>query len=79
MDSLIEMNMRCGTIPYDGYPTLAQYRALFTPERIASDRTIYYGHLPVTASGNVYFGGAEAADCETAPVFVDAPIALDIV
>lgn len=78
-DNLMEMNMRCGTIPYDGYPTLAQYRALFTEERIARDRTIYYGHLPVTSCGNVYFNGAEAADCESAPAYAYAPAALDVV
>lgn len=36
-------------------------------------------HLPVTSCGNVYFNGAEAADCESAPVYAHAPAALDVV
>lgn len=63
-DRLIEMNMRAGTLPYSGYPTPEAYRAMFTPQRIAGDRTIYYKPLPVWCEGNVYCNGAEPTDLE---------------
>ena len=54
----------CGTLPWDGYPVPQTYFARFTPERVRSDRAMYYDHLPVYAGGNVYFNGAQACDAD---------------
>ena len=57
---------RCGTKPYDGYPTAEQYFSQFSLQT-AKDRTyrpLYYGHLPVSTGGNVYFNGALPCDSE---------------
>lgn len=56
----------CGTKPYDGYPTAAQYFSRFTPESAVDHegKDIYYDHLPVYTGGNVYFNGASPCDSE---------------
>ena len=56
----------CGTKPYDGYPTAAQYFSQFTPESAVDHegKDIYYDHLPVYTGGNVYFNGASPCDSE---------------
>ena len=58
------LHLACGTLPWDGYPSPQEYYARFTPERIRSDRAMYYGHLPVWAGGNVYFNGAKPCSAE---------------
>ena len=56
----------CGTKPFDGYPTEAEYAARFA--RVApmdgDDKDRYYDHLPVWTGGNVYFNGAQPCDKE---------------
>ena len=56
------MNFKCGTFPFDDYPTYEEWAAKFEGYcgmgSVSSDR--YYCHLPVWASGNVYLGGAKA-------------------
>ena len=64
------MNMAVGTIPYQDYPTWEEYMKTFTSENIRGNRAIYYTHLPVTARGNVYFNGAQSANCEQSPAHV---------
>lgn len=61
---LHHMNFLCGTKPYDGYPTEEEYLAQFTPESIRDwdNKDIYYGKLPVTYAGNMYFNGAVPSD-----------------
>lgn len=73
-NQLCEMNLIVGTLPYQGFPTESEYLSQFTPERIAGDRGIYYGHLPVKAGGNVYLNGAQTADCDIGSVTVPAPV-----
>lgn len=75
-NQLCEMNLIVGTLPYQGFPTESEYLSQFTPERIAGDRGIYYGHLPVKAGGNVYLNGAQTADCDIGSVTVPAPVTL---
>ncbi len=60
------MHLRCGTHPYDGYPTPQAYFSAFTPEsgRDGQCRDIFYDHLPVYTGGNVYFNGALPCDTE---------------
>ncbi len=62
------MHLRCGTAPYDGYPTPEAYFARFTEENVRSNRAMYYDRLPVYAGGNVYFNGARpcGADADAA-------------
>lgn len=73
-NQLYGMNLIVGTLPYQGFPTESEYLSQFTPERIAGDRGIYYGHLPVKAGGNVYLNGAQTADCDIGSVTVPAPV-----
>lgn len=58
--------LRCGTKPYDGYPTESKYRERFAAERVAheEDKDMYYDHLPVMTGGNIYFNGAQPSDHE---------------
>ena len=70
-DQMNGMNMRAGTVPYSGYPTQEEYARIFTRERIAGDRTIYYMPLPVWYEGNVYVNGAAPSDAEKQPVTLD--------
>ena len=77
-DRLCELNLTCGTIPYDGYPTWQAYMQTFTMDKVYSDRSIYYTHLPVTSCGNVYFNGAVPADCEASPVCSGTPVTLEV-
>ena len=59
-------NFICGTCPYEGYPSPDEYFAVFGPEAVAerNNKDKYYDHLPVTASGNVYFNGAKPMSSE---------------
>ncbi len=56
----------CGTKPYDGYPTEAEYKAMFDAKTVRERRLrdMYYSHLPVWTGGNVYFNGALPYDKE---------------
>ncbi len=56
-------NWIVGTIPYENYPTEAEWLAQFDPSTLNTDR--YYNPLPVWAGGNVYFGGAKPMSKET--------------
>lgn len=58
------INMITGTKPYDGFPTEEEYLSQFTKESINDwdNKDIYYGRLPVTYAGNVYFNGAVPAE-----------------
>lgn len=64
-------NLIAGTISYEDYPTLEEYKAQFEGYcgmgSEPSDR--YYNPLPVWAEGNVYFNGAKPMSKEKA--FVD--------
>ncbi len=64
-------NLITGTIPYEGYPSIAEYQEQFEGYcgmgSAPSDR--YYNPLPVWAEGNVYFNGAKPMSKEKA--FVD--------
>lgn len=64
-------NLIVGTISYEDYPTLEEYKAQFEGYcgmgSEPSDR--YYNPLPVWAEGNVYFNGAKPMSKEKA--FVD--------
>ena len=61
------LHLACGTLPWNGYPAPAEYRARFTPERVRSDRAMYYEHLPVYAGGNIYFNGAQPCTADADP------------
>ena len=66
-NALNQLHLVCGTVPYAGYPTPKEYFDRFTPERIRSDRAMYYEHLPVWAEGNVYLNGAQPCEADTKP------------
>ncbi len=56
-----------GIDQFNGYPTQEEYLAQFFIDGdsgAAEDRGKYYRHLPVYASGNVYFNGAQPWDKE---------------
>lgn len=57
-----DCNVLCGTFPYDGYPTFEEWDKQFEGYcGMGSDAgNRYYSHLPVWASGNLYFNGAKA-------------------
>lgn len=60
-------NLACGTVPYTGYMTQAQWEACFEGycgEGSPVNRDRYYMPLPVWMGGNVYFGGAKPADID---------------
>lgn len=56
-----DANLICGTIPYEEYPDIEEYKAMFEGYcgmgSAPSDR--YYSKLPVWTGGNVYFNGAK--------------------
>lgn len=66
LSSIHQYQFVCGTKPYDGYPTAEKYFAQFTEETAIDHygKDIYYDHLPVYTSGNVYFNGAQPCDLE---------------
>lgn len=70
-DEWTDGNLVTGTIPYEAYPTQAEYEAQFEGYcgmgSAPSDR--YYNPLPVWAAGNAYFNGAKPMSKEKA--FVD--------
>lgn len=73
LDDLHHMNFLCGTKPYDDYPTVDEYFSQFTEESIRDwdNKDMYYGKLPVTFGGNVYFNGAVPANVDTTAVIDD--------
>lgn len=77
-DEWTDGNLIVGTIPYEGYPTLDEYRKQFEGYcgmgSAPSDR--YYNPLPVWSEGNVYFNGAKPMSREKA--FVDETNKIDI-
>ena len=72
-DRLDLVHFRCGTKPYDGYPTAEEYFGQFSAQNTmdTSDRDVYYGHLPIYTGGNVYLNGAQPCAKEQGAV-VDA-------
>ena len=56
-----DANLICGTCPYEEYPDIEEYKAMFQGYcgmgSAPSDR--YYSKLPVWTGGNVYFNGAK--------------------
>ena len=62
-----DCNVLCGTSPYNGYPTFEEWEKQFEGYcGMGSDAgNRYYDHLPVWASGNLYFNGAKAWDKES--------------
>lgn len=62
----VELPLCCGTKPYDGYPTADEYFHSFTEETYDDylRKDIYYDHLPVYTSGNVFYNGALPCDTE---------------
>lgn len=56
-----DANLVCGTVPYEGYPDIDTYKAMFEGYcgmgAAPSDR--YYSKLPVWVGGNAYFNGAK--------------------
>ena len=61
-------NLACGTAPYSGYMTQAQWEACFEGycgEGSPVNRDRYYMPLPVWMGGNVYFNGAKPADIDS--------------
>lgn len=67
-DEWTDGNLIAGTVPYEDYPTLEEYRKQFEGYcgmgSAPSDR--YYNPLPVWAEGNVYFNGAKPMSKEKA-------------
>ena len=75
-----DANPVAGTLPYDSYPTIEEYKTMFegycgmgSP---ASDR--YYSKLPVWAGGNVYLGGAKAMAKETDAYVDETPVSIEL-
>lgn len=63
---LTACHFQCGTKPYDGYPTAAEYFPKFRAETTCdgNNKDLYYEHLPVYTGGNVFFNGALPCDTE---------------
>lgn len=66
----IDGNLIVGTVPYEDYPSFAEYQEQFEGYcgmgSAPSDR--YYNPLPVWTEGNVYFNGAKPMSKEKAYV-----------
>ena len=64
--------MLVGTFPYNGYPSFEEWKRQFDGYcgMGADTGNIYYDHLPVWASGNLYYNGAKPWEKE-ADAFVD--------
>ena len=77
-DHINSYQFGCGTFPYDGYPTAAEYFGRFDAhsyERYDStDR--YYDHLPVYTGGNIFFNGARPCDTEKDAVVEEHAVTL---
>ncbi len=62
-------NFDCGTFTYDDYPTNEEYLANFFGETtVMGGISKFFGHLPVTSAGNVYFNNARPSNKENASV-----------
>ncbi len=76
-----DANLTCGTVPYDSYPTQAEWEKQFEGYcgmgSDASDR--YYNPLPVWAAGNVYFNGAVPMKKETDAIVSNEKVTLKLV
>ncbi len=68
LDREKEFNFECGTAVFNGYPTAKEYFAQFNEISVRGKapggKDLYYRHLPVYASGNLYFNGAKPWDQE---------------
>ena len=63
-----DCNVITGTFKFNGYPTFDEWNRQFEGYcGMGSETTgnCYYDHLPVWASGNLYFNGARAWEKET--------------
>ena len=75
-----DCNVLTGTFRFNGYPTFDEWNRQFEGYcGMGSETTgnCYYDHLPVWASGNLYFNGARAWEKETDAV-TDAEHTVDI-
>lgn len=73
IDTVDKNNFICGTLPYNSFPSAAEYFARFKKQTIR-DRDLYYDRLPVYLGGNAYFNGARPCDNEVAHVDTDHKI-----
>lgn len=73
-------NTKAGTIPFEDFPTLAEWQAQFEgycgQGSPMSDR--YYSHLPVWTDGNVYCNGAQHITKEQNFSVIDVPVTLSL-
>lgn len=62
-----DCNVFAGTFPYNGYPAFEEWKRQFEGYcgMGADTGNIYYDHLPVWASGNLYYNGARPWEKET--------------
>ena len=67
LDTLDKNNFICGTVPYNDYPSAAEYFSRLNKNVFDEygSNDPYYDHLPVYFGGNAYFNGARACDHET--------------
>jgi hypothetical protein len=80
-----DANFTSGTFPYNGYPTLEEWKYQFenycdTGSIIDGGSDRYYDHLPMWFGGNCFFNGSKPADKEEAAlVDVEHEIKLEII
>ena len=71
-------NVTVGTHPFNGYPTFAEWDAMFEGYcgmgSVTTDR--YYAHLPVWAANNLYLNGARSWEKEQNPMREETPVTL---
>ena len=64
-DFMAAPNLTCGTNPYDGYPTKAEYDAQIHEIGVGlGNMNSYYSRLPLYTGGNVFFNGAVPCEQE---------------
>ncbi|WP_081779877.1 right-handed parallel beta-helix repeat-containing protein [Butyrivibrio proteoclasticus] len=65
-DTVDKNNFICGTIPYNNYPSAAEYFSRFKKGAVQREGSndMYYQHLPVYFGGNAYYNGARCCDNE---------------
>ncbi len=73
-DTMDMNNFICGTVPYNNFPSPAEYFKTFNKPYKRGERDVYYDHLPVYFGGNAYFNGARCCNGETAHVDNDHKI-----
>lgn len=66
-DEWSDGNLIAGTFPYEGYPSMEEYAAMFEGYcgMGAPNKDKYFMKLPVWADGNIYFNGAKPMSSET--------------